>query len=532
MRMKQLLGHKHLALLIAILTGFAWYAALYIRATSFIVDGQRYFVLFDDAMVSMRYASNLAHGFGAVWNPGEYVEGYTNSLWMLYMAFWHLLPISASKISLAIQVTGALFLGLNLVFIYKIVKHLTDDLLALFAALLMTAFYGPLNIWGLLGMEVSLLALILSLVAWIVLTRNLSCWIPWLYLLLGVGTLVRMDMAVPFALIVVFATVTDSQRRRQHLMWGLGMLICFLGVQELFRLWYFGDLLPNTYYLKMVNFSTAIRIARGLWVLFELAWQANWIVFMLPVIVFVFRRDKNVALLALLFAGQVAYSTYVGGDAWEHKGGANRFISSALPLWFALFGVTVAVLRNALQTQLRLTSGWSRLVLNLAALIVVAFSLWNVNFLLADYKSIDRWLLLRKPVYVEANEKYVNTALILQKATRPGAKIAFTAAGTEPYFLPERYAIDILGKADKIIAREPIKVPVSLAGIADVRPGHMKWDYAYTFGRLKPDVIVQLWEGDFKSAEPYLTDYVEVKLDGVTFFARKDSPLVLWDVLP
>jgi hypothetical protein len=228
----------------------------------------------------------------------------------------------------------------------------------------------------------------------------------------------------------------------------------------------------------------------------------------------------------------VAYSTYVGGDAWEHKGGANRFISSALPLWFALFGVTVAVLRNALQTQLRLTSGWSRLVLNLAALIVVAFSLWNVNFLLADYKSIDRWLLLRKPVYVEANEKYVNTALILQKATRPGAKIAFTAAGTEPYFLPERYAIDILGKADKIIAREPIKVPVSLAGIADVRPGHMKWDYAYTFGRLKPDVIVQLWEGDFKSAEPYLTDYVEVKLDGVTFFARKDSPLVLWDVLP
>ena len=129
-----------------ILAGFAWYAANYIRATSFVVNGQRYFVLFDDAMVSMRYAWNLAHGFGAVWNPGEYVEGYTNPLWMLYMAFWHLFPISTSSISLVIQVSGAVFLGLNLLVIYKIVKHLSDETLALFAALVLTAFYGPLGI--------------------------------------------------------------------------------------------------------------------------------------------------------------------------------------------------------------------------------------------------------------------------------------------------------------------------------------------------------------------------------------------------
>jgi len=57
----------------------------------------------------------------------------------------------------------------------------------------------------------------------------------------------------------------------------------------------------------------------------------------------------------------------------------------------------------------------------------------------------------------------------------------------------------------------------------------MKWDYAYSIGKLQPDVIVQLWEGDFKTAEPYLKDYVEVKLDGMSFFARKGSPLILWD---
>src|SRR5438552_601254 len=40
----------------------------------------------DDAYITYRYASNLAHGLGPVWNAGERVEGYTNFLWMLVAA--------------------------------------------------------------------------------------------------------------------------------------------------------------------------------------------------------------------------------------------------------------------------------------------------------------------------------------------------------------------------------------------------------------------------------------------------------------
>jgi hypothetical protein len=378
-------------------------------------------------------------------------------------------------------------------------------------------------------MEVSVLALIISLAVWIALTRDLSRWTPWLYLLLGVSTLIRIDMTVPFVVILAFLAFTDRPNWKRHLAWGAGMLVLFLGGQTLVRLWYYGDILPNTYYLKMVGLSSVIRIARGFWVLFELAWQMNWVVFLLPLVVFFFRRDKSVFLLVLLFAGQAAYSTYVGGDAWEHRGGANRFISTAIPLWFALFGLAIAGLRKVVETGLRLTGGWSLAASHAVALILVAFSLWNANFLLADYRSIDKWLLRRKPDYIESHEKYIRTALILQNITLPGAKIAVTAAGTEPYYLPDRYAIDILGKADKVIAREPIKSPVSLAGIADVRPGHMKWDYAYSIGKLKPDVIVQLWEEDYKSADPYLVDYISVEIDGLPFFLRKNSPLILWD---
>ena len=60
--------------------GFIWHAS-YIAS-----DGKLYFALFDDAMISMRYAWNLSHGSGLVWNPGEYVEGYTNLLMTLLMA--------------------------------------------------------------------------------------------------------------------------------------------------------------------------------------------------------------------------------------------------------------------------------------------------------------------------------------------------------------------------------------------------------------------------------------------------------------
>jgi arabinofuranosyltransferase len=53
---------------------------------SLTVAEERYWYLGDDAMISMRYAHNLADGIGLVWNPGERVEGYTNFLWTMYMA--------------------------------------------------------------------------------------------------------------------------------------------------------------------------------------------------------------------------------------------------------------------------------------------------------------------------------------------------------------------------------------------------------------------------------------------------------------
>src|SRR5438034_8934210 len=40
----------------------------------------------DDAYISFRYARNLVHGLGLVYNAGERVEGYSNFLWTLWCA--------------------------------------------------------------------------------------------------------------------------------------------------------------------------------------------------------------------------------------------------------------------------------------------------------------------------------------------------------------------------------------------------------------------------------------------------------------
>src|SRR5512146_2024819 len=157
-----------------LILGFFYYAWQYILASSFLINGTRYYVLFDDAMISMRYAYNLAHGNGLVWNIGERVEGFTNPLWVGYMALLHLLPLSLPQMSLPVQITGAVLLAANLFFVREIVGHFTGSLIAMLAAVAFTAFYAPLLSWGLLGMDVSLLALLLTAVVWMILRNGLE----------------------------------------------------------------------------------------------------------------------------------------------------------------------------------------------------------------------------------------------------------------------------------------------------------------------------------------------------------------------
>ena len=517
-------------LLIGLLMLFAIYMGVYIFQTSFISNGTRYFVLFDDAMISMRFAKNFAEGFGLVWNPGESpVEGYTNPLWVIFMAFFHLFPIPASKISIFIQISGALFLLANLVFVKKITEEISEDPIAPYLALILTGLYVPLNDWGLQGMEVSGLVLLVSAVSFLAI-RSIKhgMFSKWIYILLFVGTLIRMDIVVPYLVFWGFLVIFDAKNRKQHLLWGFGLLAFSLIGQTLFRHFYYGDLLPNTYYLKMTGISLVLRVKRGLFVFYHFLRDFNWVLFIIPFLVILIRLNLSTILLALVFSAQIAYSVYVGGDAWEHVGGANRYLSIAMPLFFILFAYGWEQIKNSLSAAVKDQKFIINLTGNIGVVLVVLLSLLNFNFMKENQNNIKRMFLLYEPHFIEGNKWNLEIVQAVKSITTNEAVIAVTGAGSIPYFT-ERHSYDVLGKIDSYIAHLPNHIPSG--GLVNIRPGHMKWDYEYTFGQLKPDMILGIWENR-EEAEPILTEYyTTISVDGMNYLVRKDSPEILWDLV-
>jgi arabinofuranosyltransferase len=485
-----------------VVAAFLVYAAAFIYRTSFVVGGERYFCLFDDAMIAMRYARNLAHGYGLVWNPGgPRVEGYTDPLWVLFMSMVHFFPIAPSKTSLFIQIAAAVFLAANLYVVRKIALAVSagSEVVSL-GAVLLTASYLPINNWGLQGMEVSVLVLIMSIASWLALTslREERFSNP-LYILLGISTWIRPDMVVPFVGIMLFLSITDSSNRKRHLLWGFLYLLFFCAAQTAFRVWYFGDPLPNTYYLKVTGYPLMLKITRGIYVLSQFIWNTNILLFILPFLL-ALSGNRRVLLLLWFLTIQMLYSVYVGGDAWEFWGGSNRYISIAMPGFFVLLACGLFRLGQLITVGFR--SGpwlvgfkvvhWGRVPF----LILICISVLCVNSI-HGVRALSEMLLLQAPLLSGEggeNQSDVREALALRGITTPGATIAVARAGTMPYF-SDRVGIDVLGKNDAHIAHEYMHRSFSgLRALVEFKPGHMKYDYAYSIEKQEPDVVVQLWQ--------------------------------------
>lgn len=534
-RFKDNLHRYATAFFLLILVAYGVYAAIFIWKTSFFYQGERFFILFDDATISMQYARNLANGAGPVWNDGgEPVEGYTNPLWVGVMALTHLTSLPDRLMALPIQILGAILFMLSLVFVRKIARFLAHgNEWAGLIAVGMTAFYYPFSNWSLLGTEVSILLLMITAAAWMAIcNHNKGVFSPWVYLLLGISTWVRFDMGVPYVVIWVFLLWFDRQHRRQHLIFGGAALLFFLLSQTILRVVYYGDWLPNTYYLKMEGISLWLRLERGLYVFAKFAWNLGPVFLLLTPLLLLFRRDRYVLLLAALLIAQVAYSVYVGGDAWEHRGGANRFIALGMPFFLILFTESIRCLFELIKQRALLTfdnARWVTGVVNGGFIVFLALSLVNFNTLL-DGNSLRYWLLLQRSIFAPGSERYAIDGLFLKDLTSENARLLVGAAGNVTYF-SRRFTYDMMGKADKIIAHEPIRIPSNLESLTFLQPGHLKWDYAYSIGQLQPDVVVELKQYTDDEAAPYLVNYEKVKINGHNMYFKLGSTNIRWDLV-
>ncbi|HOD66226.1 MAG TPA: hypothetical protein PKM94_05980 [candidate division Zixibacteria bacterium] len=516
----------------AVLGAYCLYAAIYIARTSFVIDGTRYFTLLDDAMISMRYAENLIRGYGPVFNAGVApVEGYTNPLWMLYMALVHLLPVGAAKISLVIQISG-LFLGLaTLVAVKRLAEALRPHHpLVPLAAVALTAFYLPLNTYNLQGMEVGLLAFGVTLAMWLAARALQGGGALWpLFALLGGLTLVRIDAAIPAAVLTAGVFWALPARRGEVVRWSALCVGGLLAAQTALRYWYYGDLLPNTYYLKMTGYPARLRIAHGWEVLVGFLNRQYWLPFAAPLLAVRWLRHRAYLLLLAVILAQAAYSVYVGGDVWDWWGGANRFISIAMPLLFVALSLALATVAARLRPE-RKGNGGSlsrparRLFVAAAAVCLVLLNM------LRGPASLSEWALTSRPLHWTDNANMVRRANLVRELTSENATIAVTWAGAIPYF-SGRPTVDLLGKTDRRLAHGSAAERPPFRRWGEFLPGHMKWDYAYSIGVLQPDVIVQLW-GSATAAAPWLRDqYDVVPLGPFVFSFRREAPTVHWQRL-
>lgn len=211
-----------------------------------------YRIVIDDAYISFRYARNLCEGAGLVFNIGERIEGFSNFSW-----------VGISSIGLSIGCDPALFAKLvglasgigSILCTYRCFNHFAerDSTLFKLAAPLLIATSTFICYWTFSGMETTFFGFLLILGICLNLRETeashpASAWI------LGLACLTRPE---GLGLVLVYLGVIDLQRAgRKELLtpYNLklhGILGAMVAAYFGFRLIYYGDWVPNTFYARM-----------------------------------------------------------------------------------------------------------------------------------------------------------------------------------------------------------------------------------------------------------------------------------------
>ncbi|MBK5295886.1 MAG: hypothetical protein JJE40_01940 [Vicinamibacteria bacterium] len=423
------------------------------RHASVIVDGVRYHFLDDDQMISMRYARNLAEGHGLVWNPGgDRVEGYTNFGWTLVMAVVHAFGASDATTSLWVRGLNWLLAAWVLVLTARLLVALGLDRGPPARAVLLTlALSYDLLFWAINGFETTLLTV---LFLWGV-VRALddaargalsapTC------LLAGLLPIVRSD-AADLTLAVLVVAVGLGARRRW---WLVALAIVPLALHVAFRLNYYGDLLPNAYYLKVAGRPGLLWAGLGNLKGFVATYTVAVVLVGAAIVV---DSDRRVRVLAGLIGFGFARVIVVGPDMFP----GFRFLAPYLPIVLVAAAATVTRLAPSGRASVVLTT------------LLMAATVFN-----AGVNGRTRFQDLVSPNGGPA----VNTVagVLVNRHTGQNARMAVTAAGCVSYF-GRREAIDVLGKADHHVARLP--------AVAGAPTGHNRFDIHWSL-RDRPDLVV------------------------------------------
>ena len=291
----------------------------------------------DDAFISFRYVRNLLEGQGLVYNPGEYVEGYSNFLWVLELAaIWGLLGVAPEYAAQWLSVGFTVgTLGAMLWWAARMPGVERRRLTAWLALGLVgsSATFAAWTSGGGLETRQFTFFVVLAVVC-LSLYRDRKAGLIAAALSLAGAAYTRPEGPLIAAICLgwfVFQRLADAGRlttdwrELRGVDWrGLAYLalpcLGLIAAHFLFRYVYYGEWLPNTYYAKFVRpwyesgfmYLLTAAMETGLYLLLPLAWvglRRQWRE----------RRDGTYALVLLLIGAHMIYVMRIGGDSFEFR---------------------------------------------------------------------------------------------------------------------------------------------------------------------------------------------------------------------
>jgi len=326
---------------------------------------------------------------------------------------------------------------------------------------------------------------------------------------------------------------------------------------------YWGSWLPNTYHLKMDGVSPIDRISRGL------ASSAKTSVLFAIIAIAVISQLRStefqrrvVFIASAMFVAMAAYAVYIGGDAWEGEM-LNRFYATIVPLVPLVVGLSFNSLRKratsaVISIALVLTAVGAGITVNpfgfsnkhfyivAAVSILCALIIFVLSFVSRDgyvAGAVVAAVCLIVSAYPMAQQQRHSDLLLtrtnlfvtesvetMRDTTEVGASVATIWAGVPAYY-SHRTMLDLLGKNDTFIATS--------APHGAFFPGHNKWDYDYSIGKLQPDVIFQTFDrGLEKNLHQRIMNWGYKKMCPISgtfgsrgYYYRTNSKQIKWDSL-
>jgi hypothetical protein len=417
---------------------------------------------YDDSYISYRYAANLVAGRGLVYNVGEYVEGFSNLLWTLLVAAGLGLGFEAKPVGHALGLlSGVLTLAATYAYAAAGLRPAQRPWAAAAAALVCVS--PVFARWSTAGMETPLFAaMVTAALAADAHGRGGAATVC-----ATLATLTRPEGALVAAAIFGFRMLRlglrSAEAWRGPLAYGAVMLAL-----TAFRVSYYGDPLPNTFYAKVGGASLGLSLLGAVFFLL-----ANSGLCIVPAAATL--RHPRFGPGAAYVVAMLAYGVSIGAG--------HRYLMPLVPCFAALgvCGVAAAFDRRpafgaAASVAIALSFYWSFFG-------VIGTKQATLSETIANAPRIR--LLARDRAEDAKNERLgERRAAVLRERDEEIALVATGAIGSFG-FHSQLPILDILGLVDPTIART--RRPEDEERFA--LPGHQRSNPDYVFSR-KPDYLL------------------------------------------